>query len=329
MITQKETKGLILWFKTVSVFLALLTFGLVPVFAHAFDVFLGTGEAGTFSHFTGRLLTRVINRHAEDINCTTVPGAGDMHNLTNLLQGSLDVALVDSRMLSDAVNKSGYFKFLDIQYDNLRTLVSLYDVPITLIVRKDANITSLNKLKGKRINAGAPRSPEHLAVDTILSAKNWSGKDFALIDELSPSQSQDTMSFCHGTVQAMVHIGVHPDASLGQLFRLCNAQMVGMNDSDIEKLVSSQPAFFNLNVAPDTYPSQPEQVATFGTRTLLVVSKDLDEQTVHAIISAIFNNRERLKTAHPAMGSIGLAAIGKGLGRVKPHAAAVRFLSEQ
>jgi len=92
---------------------------------------------------------------------------------------------------------------------------------VTLVVRSDAGINSLAELNGKRINAGAPRSLQRLAVDTIVTAKNWSRSDFSLVAELSASQAQDTLAFCHGTVQAMVHIGVHPDSSLQQLMRLC------------------------------------------------------------------------------------------------------------
>ena len=76
------------------------------------------------------------------MNCETVPASDDVHNLTNLQGGSLDIGLIDSRMLHDAVNKTGEFEFLDISYDNLRALVPLYDIPITLVVRSDAKITS-------------------------------------------------------------------------------------------------------------------------------------------------------------------------------------------
>ena len=56
----------------------------------------------------------------------------------------------------------------------------------------------------------------------------------------------------------MVHIGVHPDSSLQQLFKLCKADLVNMDDSDIEKLVNDHPAFWKIEIAADTYPSQPE-----------------------------------------------------------------------
>jgi TRAP transporter TAXI family solute receptor len=302
--------------------------GLGPFSADALDILLGTGETGTFSHFTGRTICRMINRHADDFNCKTVSAPDDLQNLTNLRGGALDIGLIDSRLLHDAVNKTGYFEFLDISYDNLRTLIPLYDVPVTLVVRRDAEITSLEALKGKRINAGAPRSLENLAVDTIMSAKNWSKADFSLVQELPASQSQDTMAFCYGTVQAMVHIGVHPDPSLQQLLERCKGGLADMNDNDTNKLVNEHPAFSKINIAANSYPSYPKGVTTFGTRITLVTSEDLDEQTVYKIMDAIDSNRKRLQNAHPALSSFTVQSAGKNDTGIQPHPGAAKYFSE-
>ncbi len=316
------------FFKRAPIILTFLIVAIFPFSANAFDILLGTGETETFSHFAGRMLCRVINRHSDGLNCKTVPAPGDVHNLTNLQGGSLDIGLIDSRMLHDAMNKTGYFEFLDISYDNLRALVPLYDDPITLVVRSDAKIASLEALKGKRINAGAPRSLQNLAVATIMKAKNWTKADFSLVGELSPSQSQDTMAFCHGTIQAMVHIGVHPDSSLQKLLRLCKADLVDVYDNDIEKLVNDHPAFIKVNIAADTYPSHPMGVTTFGTRAVLVASQDLDAQTVYKIIDAIYSNRKRLKSAHPALSSFTMDAFRKMDVGIQLHPGAVKYFSE-
>jgi len=330
MITNKRAKHIysIWFFKRALILSAFLIVGLFPFSANALDILLGTGEPGTFSHFTGRKICRVINRHSDGINCKTVPATDDVHNLTNLRQGGLDIGLIDSRMLLDAINKRGHFKFLDISYENLRALVPLYDVPITLVVRSDAKITSLEELQGKRFNAGDPLSLQHLAVDTIMKAKNWSKKDFSLVEELPSSMSQDTMAFCNGTMQAMVHIGVHPDSSLQQLLRLCMADLVNMDDSDIQKLVNDHPAFWKINIAADTYPSQKKGITTFGTRAMLVASEDLDEETAYQIIDAIYSNRERLKSAHPSLSLFSVGEAQKSATGIQLHPGAAKYFRE-
>ena len=330
MITSKHEKHLCFtwFFKRVPVIIIFFVVGFGPFSADALDILLGTGETGTFSYFTGRKICGLLNRHADDINCKAVAGPDDMHNLTNLRSGALDIGLVDSRMLHDAINKTGYFEFLDISFENLRTLIPLYDIPVTLVVRRSANITSLEDLKGKRINAGAPLSLENLAVDTIMRSKNWSKADFSVVQELPASQSQDKMAFCYGTVQAMVHIGVHPDPSLGQLLNRCRASLADMNDNDIEKLLNDHPAFSKISVTANTYSSNPEAVTTFGTSEMLVTSEDLDEQTVYKIIEVLDRHRQRLQTAHPALSTFAIQPAGKEVTGVESHPGAARYFSE-
>ncbi len=332
MIAKKATLYTYLpsFFRRVPIICLFLIVGacIFPFSANAFDILIGTGESGTFSHFTGRVLCRIINSHTSDMNCQAVPTPDDVYNLTNLRGGSLDIGLVDSHMLYDAVNKAGNFEYLDISYGTLRSLMPLYDVPVTLVVRKDAKITSLAELKHKRINAGSPGSPQSLVVGNILKAKSWSKKDFRLVQELPVSHSQDTMEFCHGTTQAMIYIGVHPNPELQQLFKLCEADMVSMDDSDIQKMISDHPAFSSINIDAGAYPTHTGSVTTFGTRMMLVSSTDLDEETVYRIMDAIYQGRQRLNSAHPALSKFTDAetdTIDLGLER---HPGAIKYFAE-
>ena len=237
------------------------------------------------------------------------------------------MAITDSRLLYDALHKTGRFEFLDISYDNLHTLTPLCDIPVSLVVRDDAAITSLADLKGKRLNAGPSGSSQRLAVDTVLKAKSWTQDDFALFSELPPSQSQDTMAFCHGTVQAMLHIGVHPDPSLQQLFKLCKAQLVGMSDEDMGKMVAENPAFWKTEIAAETYPAVSKAFTTFGTREMLVVSEDFDAEIAQKIVEAIYANQDRLKGAHPALTLFEKAEVNQSAADMKLHPGAENYFS--
>ena len=310
----------------IFIFVAIL-FGLMPTSVHAFDLLLGTGESGTFSYFTGRTLCRVINSDVEDVKCTVAPGPDEINNLTNVQGGSLDMVLADSRLLYDAFNKTGPFEFLDISYANLRTLAPLCDVPFSLVVRDDAAITSLNDLKGKRLNAGPAGSSQRFAIETLLKAKGWSQDDFTLFGELPPSQSQDTMAFCHGTVQAMLHTGVHPDPSLQQLFKLCNARLVSVLDDETGKMVMEDAAFWETDIAANTYPVVSKAVKSFGTRAMLVVSEDFDAAIAQKIVEAIYANQERLKGAHPALTLFEAADVNQSAAEMQLHPGAESYFS--
>ncbi|MCF8104795.1 MAG: TAXI family TRAP transporter solute-binding subunit [Desulfohalobiaceae bacterium] len=292
--------GLVKWVLSV---LAVLLLGSSPGFARAFDVLLGTGETGSFSHFSGRKICRVLNSHIPEISCTPSPAADEVFNPTNLAGGSLDLALIDSGLLYDALNKTGKFKFLDISYKDLCVLFPVYSLPVSLVVREDAKIESLGDIKGKRIGTGPPGSLQHLAVEGLFRAKGWSKEDFSLVEELSAAGSQDSLAFCHGTIQALIRIGVHPDETHARLLRLCSARLLDVDDRDIQEYVRDHPAYFQLEIPAETYETGAKTVRTFGTKVLLVASRWLDRRTVSSILEALEKNRETLRSAHPALSS--------------------------
>jgi TRAP transporter TAXI family solute receptor len=247
--------------------------------------------------------------------------------LTDLRIGSVDLALVDSVVLQNAIQRREAFRFLDIRYESLRALAPLYRVPVSLVARKAAGIESLDDLKGGRINAGAPGTPQRRAVNAILEAKNWSKGDFQLFQELPSSQSQDSMAFCHGTIQAMVHAGVHPDESLEQLLRLCDAALVDMGDEDVGRVVEGHPAWTRTRIPADTYPMISEPVTGFGTTVVLVVAEDLGEAEAHRIVDALYRGRDRMENAHPALSILGATAGEEAIAGIPLHPAAAAFFT--
>jgi TRAP transporter TAXI family solute receptor len=327
MCNENSARGL--FSRAVGLSLLFSIVFLLPAVSFAMDLLIGTGEIGSFSHFAGRTLCRTIDNRLTDVHCEALPAPDDLHNLTNLQIGSLDLVLVDSCSLHDAVARTGEFRFLDFRFDNLRAMVRLYEVPAALVVRDDAGISSIEDLTGKRLNIGAPGSPENRLFSAIMNAKGWSVKDFSLVEHLSSSQSVDSMAFCHGTIQVMLHIGIHPDAQLLQMIRLCGAHLIDGVDRDIAKLIQKHPAYSQTVIAPGTYPSQEQPVSAIGSRMMVIASEALDEQTAYRILEAMAGNRRRIESAHPALSPFDAkSAAGDALG-IPLHPGVARYLDER
>ncbi len=297
-----------------------------PSYASAYDLLLGTGEVGSFSYFSGRMLCRTINKEMPDINCSVQAADDEIDNLTNLQAGSLDLAIINSNVLDSAVNKSGQFQFLDINYSNLSILTPLYARPIGIMVQSNAGISSLNDLKGKRINAGAPGSIERRAMELIMKAKGWSARDFKRFEELPTSHAQDTMAFCQGTVQAMITVGVHPSKKTQRLIENCKGAILDINDDAIDQLVDSRASCWKteIKVSSDSIPSR-----TFGTRAILVASSAIDQKTGYAITKALYKNKKRLQRSHPALSLFPVEESSKGIQGLQLQAGAEQFFNEQ
>ena len=314
-----------IWRVVVSSVLGVLCI-LTPLTASAYEILIGTGEVGSFSYFSGRMLCRSINRQLDDVTCTAQAADDEIDNLTNLQSGSLDLAIINSNILDAAVNKSGMFQFLDINYENIAILTPLYDRPIGILVRSNARIATLDDLKGKRINGGAPGSIERRAMELIMKAKGWSVDDFSRFEELPTSHSQDTMAFCQGTVQAMIMVGVHPSVRTQRLVENCKAVLLDINDDAIDKLIKTRAPCWKTEISATSY-SKPAR--TFGTRAILVASRAIDTETGYAITKALYDNKARLQNSHPALSLYSKQEALKGLEGLQLHQGAEQFLAEE
>jgi TRAP transporter TAXI family solute receptor len=272
----------------------------------ALEILLGTSQSGTFDHHTGRAICRMLNSLAEGLECSVKPadGAGHadvaVHNLTNIRSGSLDLGIVDSTMQANAYQQSGRFEFTDIRYDNLRSLFSLNSIPFTLIAYQGSGINSFDDLRGKTVNIGNQGSSQREIMNSLLAAKNWSKKEFTLVQQLPTSRSQDSMALCHRNVDAIVRVNVHPDSSIQQVVRLCKAELVSVSGSDITKFIEQNPSYQPIDIPAGTYASNPEPVATLGVKATLITSEEMDEESVYTLVKTLFENLDRLKRTHPS-----------------------------
>jgi len=315
--------------------LTLVFFFLTYSTSPALELLLGTSQSGTFDHHTGRVICRMLNSLTEDLDCRVAP-ADDashadaaVHNLTNIRSGSLDLGIVNSTNQANAVNRSGQFEFLDIRYDNLRSLFSLNSIPFTLITYQGAGIRSFEDLRGKTVNIGNRGSSQREIMNSLLAALNWSKSEFRLVEQIPASRSQDSMALCHRNVDVIVRVSVHPDSSIQQIVKLCDAELISVSGPDIMQFIKQNPAYQSINIPGGTYASNPAPVATFGVKTTLVTSEEMDEELVYIIVRTLFENIDRLKRTHPSFASLTPAQMYTDSLTAPLHRGAIKYYREK
>ncbi len=272
--------------------------------AHAADVIVGTGDGSPVHFNVGRALCRALAKSTQAMSCEVERIAGHdaaepLAVLANLRDGTIDIAIAPSDWLHHAFNGSGPVEFMDTGFENLRTLLMLHGEPFTVIARRDAGISKLADLAGKRVNIGVPGSDQRVVMRQVMTAMGWSRDSFSLADELTgPEQS---LALCHDRVQAMVAIVAHPDAALAKSMALCDAGIIDIANPQITKLIADKPYFTVAEIPTRTYENQTAAVKTFGVRVAAVVSEDMPDATAHDIVQAVLSNFDSFKRLHPAL----------------------------
>lgn len=294
---------------------------------------LAAGEKGGPYYEFGRSICRLLGRKAEGLACTMAPiSRGDapddsLADLVNVNNNAADFGLARSDWHYFAVTGTGPAKYLNGKLDGVRSLFSIHIQPITLIARRDAGIHSLDDLKGKRINIGRAYSNDRRSVELVMGAKNWTRKDFLVVDELS--QADQRLAFCHNRVQAMFYMGSHPNDDISQTVRLCGAMLVNVTGAAIDQIVSAKPYLTHTTIAPGTYSGISEPVKTFGSTITVVSSVDVSEDLVYAFVKGVFDNLPALKKSHSAFRNLDPAIMVRNGLTAPYHTGAMRYFREK
>ena len=301
---------------------------LLPGQVLSIETLLGVGEGSGFPAFAAKQICRAVNRSAENVECGVqfMEKAADV--LTNLPGGSVDMALVNSTVIFDALAGEGMFRFMDIGYDDLRLLLPLYREPITLLVRRDSGISRFSDLRGKRINGGARLSTDDRIFRKVLGSMGWDRADFAAYQNLPADHAQDYLAFGSGHVQAMLHMGIHPDQRITREITSGRGILMAVESPPITRLIASRSGFCSYTMAMDRYPKQQGSISTLATETFLITSRDIDEATIAEVVQAIYANREKLQQSHPALLEREVTAEVLEEGYLQPHPAASSFFGE-
>ncbi|MBB3189884.1 TAXI family TRAP transporter solute-binding subunit [Halomonas cerina] len=284
-------------------------------------LFIGTASPAGVYHIAGRTLCRMV-----DIPCRARPTAGSAANLEALRSGELQIALAQSDLQYQAIHGEGGFQAAGPD-PSLRAIFSLHSEPFTLVVRRDAGIDDLAGITRHAINIGNPGSGQRGTMLRLMQASGWSHSDFVLVNELPADQQ--SLELCHGNVDAMVYTVGHPNPSVAQAIRLCNAALINVEGEAVDRLIAENPYYSRAWIPGGIYgPDQPP-VRTFGVRATLLASERTDPDLVYRLVSAVFDNLLRFKAYHPAFSVLTREGmIHDGL-TAPLHEGALRYYREQ
>ena len=313
---------------TVTLLLAVAT---LPVGAYAADIIIGTGATAGVHANVGRAICRLIQRANPKITCevASVEGrdaAEALAVLSEVRNNAIEIGIVQSDWQYHAFQGSGPVEFMDVRFDNLRSLFSLHGELFTVIARRDAGIESLDDLVGKRVNIGNPGSSQRGIMDLVMDAKGWTKDSFQFADELS--DAEQLLALCHNRVQAVVAVVSHPDERTAKALELCDAEIVPISGAEIDKLVADNRFLAASDVPMSVYGDSDTLIPTFGVMVTAVTSSDLDDETAYTVTKSVFDNLDSMKRLHRALGNL-LPGRMISAGLSAPlHPGAVRYYRE-
>ncbi len=315
---------------TVSLVAALataLSFFAAPVVRADTFVTIGTGGVTGVYYPTGGAICRLVNKGRKDhgIRCSVESTGGSVYNLNTIRAGELDMGVAQSDWQFHAYN--GTSKFKDKGANKaLRAVFSVHPEPFTVVARADSGIKKFSDLKGKRVNVGNPGSGQRGTMEVVMEALGWKMGDFKLASELK--SAEQSRALCDNKIDAMVFTVGHPSGSIKEATTSCDAVIVEVSGSAIDKLVNENSYYRHATIPGGMYRGSDSDVKTFGVGATFVSSTNVASDVIYQVVKAVFENFDQFKKLHPAFGVLDKKAMVKDGLSAPLHDGAAKYYKE-
>jgi len=261
---------------------------------------LATGPVSGIYYPVGQAICEAVNaaRNGLALWCSVESTPGSVYNVDSVSSGENEFALVQSDAQFFAVSGEGRWKGRPAS--QLRSVMALYPETLTVLAREDSGIGTIEQLKGKRVNIGAPGTGSRVTWDELKGALKITEADLAEAAELKTDAAAARL--CANTLDASLMIVGHPSEMIERQLRSCRLKLVPVSGPGVDALVAKRP-YYTAAVIPGSTYGLAADVPTFGVKATLVTSAEVPEDTVHALTMAIMTSLGRLKQ-QPALAGL-------------------------
>jgi TRAP transporter TAXI family solute receptor len=306
----------------------LLSLSAAPSYAQQRFITIGTGGVTGVYYAAGGAICRLMNkdRARHGIRCSVESTGGSVFNINTIKAGELDFGVTQSDWQFHATNGGKVFE-KDGKHTDLRAVFSLHPEPFTVLSRKEAGISGIAGLKGKRVNIGNPGSGTRASMEELMGAMAWKTSDFALAAELKADEHGAAL--CDNKIDAFIFGVGHPSANIQDPITTCGARLVPLTGAAVDKLVAGAPFYAKVSIPGGLYAGHPNPTPTYGVLATFVTSAKVPEATVYELTKAVFENFEEFKKLHPALGALDPKDMIKNGLSAPLHPGAIRYYKEK
>lgn len=292
------------------------------------DVVIGTGSPSGAYYPLGGSICRLFNLQTprDGRRCVVVPSAGPIANIVTLQDGRIDVVIVQSDVLADAVASEGEFASRGPDLE-LRVLFAGQSDAFTIVARRELGIHSAAELRGRRINMGSPGSGERVSMERIMAALGVTRSDFAEVHELT--RAEQHRALCANELDAIVYEVAHPNGLIQDVVRSCRGVLLDVGGPAIDDMLRRHPEYERSVIPGGIYLGNPRDVRTIGVRAVVVTTTRLSDALAYEITKGVFENFEDFRRLHPAFSMLSIADMVGAAGRAPLHPGAARYYRER
>ena len=245
---------------------------------------------GEMNEQIAREIAAVVN--ARGIEITLKQGGSNVENLRTVNDNPGSLALMPADIAYFGRQGAG-IQAISGPKENVRCVVPLYPLPLTVVARGDLDADSIADLDGATINVGEPGTALNTNATQLVDPLDieYSTANLPLSDALDRLTA--------GDLDATVARGDWPIPGVVDATENADAQLLSLSPTVVQTAVQNewlvnQPPYGSIPAS--VYPGIDYVVDTLSLMTLLVVNADTPKGLVAGTTAAFFQNRDQIRT---------------------------------
>lgn len=250
----------------------------------------GTGGTGGMYYAYGSELAKMIQAEDSSRAIDVKTTAGSAANLRLLREKFLDIAIVQSDTLSNAINGRGVFAAAGpgIGY---AAIAGLYTEACQIVVAKNSEIMEVGDLVGKKVSVGERESGVLQNAEQILMSH---GLTFEMLEVNYLSFAESAAALENGQIDAFFVTAGAPTAAVAELAAKKEIRILSIAPDVQSNMMRLYKGYTRCIIPANTYAGQTEEISTIGVKAVLVASTDLKDDEVNYLTKFIFKNADKL-----------------------------------
>jgi len=310
--------------------LGLAALGLIFTLGSAADaadryVFGGGPAGGTFQVVANSIQVYDPIKEMKDIRILAQSSAGSVENLRKVNQGKSHFGVVYSGHVYQGLN--GILKNDPNKYENVMAVAFLYGAPAQLVVRKGSGISSVKDLEGKRVGVGNAGSGAFANCELFFTHMGVWDK----VDRNAMGYNDAAQAFGNNQLDAFWLFTAFPSGAVILAAQANDIELIDLDkDAEESGFYAKYPYFAKLKVPAGTYRGADTDTPSFQDAALWVANKDVPEDVVYQLLSAIYTEEGLAYMAEQKKTFAAMSVESGPSGIVTPmHPGAEKFWSEK
>lgn len=277
-------------------------------------------QPGTVSFMLGSGIVDVLNQ-TSGMAASVSSSAGAVEAVRRLDAGEAGFALANSQLAFHAVKTD---RLLGHRSQHIAGVAVLFRVPMHVIVRKDAAISTIEDLRGKRVSVGVEASGERFTAERLL--ENFELPASAITTKYLEIDAS-LADLKAGRIDAYIASRGLPHPSIGAAMATGTLRLLSMDPERIAGLRMSEPFVLPFTIPKGTYPQQDTSTTTVAIPIVLLASTATSDRVVEGVLDAIAGHVSDLIARHPTAAEIDLRqapSLREGM-PLELHPGAVKF----